>query len=199
MKNILLDFGGVLYKIDHLKTIKEFKLLSSSPSIFNEKGSEIIGKQILTKYESGLISSDEFRTSIKNYFFITADHSQFDNAWNATLVSLYPDSFDIIKELSQKAKLFLLSNTSEIHYKKFEPECRDMFSMFDHCFFSFLLGDVKPNKSIFKKVCELACIHPEETLFIDDTEVNIIAARELGFASVLLKDRNELYNILSQY
>ncbi len=197
IKNIIFDFGGVLYEINTSNSIARFSELSSSPDLFNKENlSKFSRSNLLSSYESGAIISNEFREIFCKEFNIVTTDSQFDDAWNATLISLYPDSIDIVKSFASLKKIFLLSNTSEIHYKKFVIECRSLFSLFEQCFFSFQIKDVKPNISIYKKICSIANIAPEETLFIDDTLANLLPAEKLGFNTFWLEDRTSLYDIL---
>ena len=46
---------------------------------------------------------------------------------------------------------------------------------------------VKPEADIFKAVIEDAGIEPQETLFIDDSEINCKAAQELGISTYTAK------------
>ncbi len=198
IKNIIFDFGGVLYEINHTESLNKFSELSSEPALFSPENLKSFQKnEYLTGYESGRISSKEFRHILKKQFKIKASDEIFDEAWNATLVSLYPDSLEIVKSYKKIGKIFLLSNTSEIHYKKFEPECRNLFSLFEKCFFSFQLGVIKPNPEIYKKVISTAAINPGETLFIDDTEANLPPAKNAGMKVIHLQNRRQLYDLLN--
>lgn len=56
---------------------------------------------------------------------------------------------------------------------------------FDHLVISGEIGLVKPNREIFRYACSLAGSAPAETVFFDDTEANVEAAREFGLRSYL--------------
>mgnify|MGYP003295914472 FL=1 len=43
---------------------------------------------------------------------------------------------------------------------------------------------IKPNKKIYELICNRYDINPSEAVFIDDTEKNIIAAREYGLHGI---------------
>jgi putative hydrolase of the HAD superfamily len=56
---------------------------------------------------------------------------------------------------------------------------------FDHCTWSYALNLAKPDPEIYRKTAEALKAAPEEILFIDDREENIVAATALGFQTML--------------
>jgi putative hydrolase of the HAD superfamily len=51
---------------------------------------------------------------------------------------------------------------------------------FDNCYYSHKIGFKKPNLDSFEYVLKSAGFKPEETVFIDDSEENVLAASKLG-------------------
>ena len=49
-------------------------------------------------------------------------------------------------------------------------------------YLSYELHELKPSEAIFRKMIAASGMRPEETLFIDDGQKNVDAARELGFS-----------------
>jgi len=56
---------------------------------------------------------------------------------------------------------------------------------FDHCTWSYEWKLAKPDPEIYRRTAEALKAAPEEILFIDDREENIVAAAALGFQTVL--------------
>jgi len=89
--------------------------------------------------------------------------------------------------------IFLLSNTNEIHIKKFETDLRknnclkDFQNCFDQIYYSSNMGMRKPDKNCFNKVLEDHNLKAQETLFIDDSAQHIEGAKSVGINAVLLK------------
>ena len=54
---------------------------------------------------------------------------------------------------------------------------------FEKCIFSSVCGLTKPNIEIFEYLCRECEILPEETLFIDDRQINVDAAEAFGIRS----------------
>lgn len=181
--NIFIDFGGVLYKIDIQRTIDAFAGYSelTTDEIIN-----MVGNPIFSEYERGEISTDQFRHRAKEIFQLNCTDEQFDDAWNATLISKIETSEAIINKFKKFGRVFLLSNTNELHLNKFRPECQRLFSLFDGLFFSHELGLSKPDPRIFQLVMEQTGSPVEYSVFIDDTRENTDAAGKLGMYALHL-------------
>ncbi len=194
IKNILIDFGGVLYQIDPMNSIIEFSKISGiSKEIL--ASTEFYNNNI-APFEKGICSEDDFRVHISKILKINLSPKEFDEIWLKTLIKIFPDSLSIIENLKKQYKLFLLSNTNILHYKKFSIECESLFKIFDKTYFSFKIGLLKPEKKIFRYVESDADINPFETLFIDDTLANIKSAEELGYHTLYLSKRELLSKLL---
>lgn len=74
--------------------------------------------------------------------------------------------------------LYLLSNISTY----FASHLAEMPSVdiFDRCILSGPLGMVKPDRAIFAHLCATCGLVPEETLFIDDSPLNLAGAADYG-------------------
>ena len=57
---------------------------------------------------------------------------------------------------------------------------------------------VKPDPEIFRRLLSRFELTPERTVFVDDTEANIAAARELGMQAVLFRSAERLRRWLVQ-
>jgi putative hydrolase of the HAD superfamily len=90
---------------------------------------------------------------------------------------------DIIFQLQGNYTLGLLSN----HAKEWINYCEKRFayhSLFTACLYSFEVGIGKPQKSIYNLLLKRIGEKPENCLFIDDMEKNVLAAQELGFTTI---------------
>ncbi len=187
--NYILDFGGVLYKIDPNRTINAFLSYSETPEKIKQMNKkEFYENRIFRDYEMGTLSSSKFRDLIRTKYEIKASDSEFDEAWNATLVGLRPQAFKSVKKLGRVGRVTLLSNTNEIHYNHFEPECRDLFSLFERTFFSFKINKRKPEREIYDFVLKSLGFKDEETYFLDDSLANVETARSIGLKARLIKE-----------
>ena len=64
--------------------------------------------------------------------------------------------------------------------------------MFDVVSFSWELGMKKPTKEMFDITLEKLGVKPEESIFIDDGENNVLKAKELGLNGIVFKSLDQL-------
>ena len=88
--------------------------------------------------------------------------------------------------LSKKYRIFLLSNTNEIHIKAFTKILMDTYgqnifeSTFEKIYYSSKMKMRKPDAEIFEYVLKEINLSANETLFVDDSEQHIKGAEKIG-------------------
>jgi putative hydrolase of the HAD superfamily len=91
----------------------------------------------------------------------------------------------LIDEVSTNARVALLSNTNEIHWRQIESQFR-LSAQFEGLFLSHETGQYKPDPDAFRTVMSTMNCAPSQILFFDDSEKNVVAARELGIDARLV-------------
>ena len=183
IKNIIFDFGGVILNINPLITYNNFNKLGLV-NLYD--GAEFSNPDdSLLLFEKGLISSQEFRNKLKEKLSHPIEDREIDEAWNAMLLDIPTERVVLLNKLKQKYKIYLLSNTNEIHYIAYTNQFKQnfgyqLFDLFNEAYFSFLLHLNKPNKEIYQYVINQNSLVAEETLFIDDSIINIEGAKAVG-------------------
>jgi putative hydrolase of the HAD superfamily len=71
----------------------------------------------------------------------------------------------------------------------------DFPSLFVKDYYSHEIHERKPDLSSYKKVIELSGINPDESIFIDDLEKNIIGAQQSGLKTFWMKEGMEMTEI----
>ena len=182
VKNIIFDLGGVILNIDYSQTANAFKEIGVTN--FDEIYSQAKQGQVFDKLETGALKAEEFRNYIKE-FVPSLQSSDIDKAWNAMLLDLPMQRINLLKELKKEYRLFLLSNTNEIHIKSFRKIIESSYGeyifddIFEHQYYSSDIGMRKPNADCFQYVLETNSLKPSETLFIDDSMQHIEGALKL--------------------
>jgi glucose-1-phosphatase len=87
--------------------------------------------------------------------------------------------------LKKNYRIFLLSNTNEIHKIKFHRMFKEnygysFYNLFERNHYSHEMGMRKPDPNIYLQVLKEDQLVAEETLFIDDIGENVIAAESAG-------------------
>ena len=176
-KNIIFDLGGVLLNIDFNKSITAFKMLGIEN--FEEMFSQFKADDLFEKLETGNIAESDFFEAIKNRTQSNISNTAIENAWNALILDFRTESLAYLEMLAANYKLYLLSNTNSIHVKCFnkiftKQTGKHLFNnYFIKTWYSNEVGLRKPNADIFEFVLQQENLKAFETLFIDDTLINL--------------------------
>lgn len=179
IKNIIFDFGDIFINLDKqapLLEMSKFGLTKMTPEL----------DTIFKDYEMGLMESDVFIDALQS-IFNGATKEQIKIAWNSIILDFPEERLKFIEQLKseKKYRLFLLSNTNNLHIEQVKVSMGlERFTRFQNCFEKFYLSQQikmrKPNTNIYEFVLHENRLLPNETLFIDDTKENTDSASKLG-------------------
>ena len=189
IKNIVFDFGDIFINLDKKLFAEELQKIHIS-----QESEEML--PILQQYEMGLVSTDKFLTFFEERLHVSQD--KLKRAWNSILLDFPKERLGFIQNLSEskKYRLFLLSNTNDLHISWIQQNWgMERYNAFKICFEQFYLSHEinlrKPNNNIYEFVLTTNKLAPKETLFIDDTKENTDAAKALGIHIWNLKPGKE--------
>ena len=185
---ILFDFGDVFVNLEKEASKKAFEKLG----LYNSN-TELLEKNEL--FEKGKISENEFLTTFLKYL-PTSTIEEVKAAWNVVIGEFPLYRLEFLQMLSQKYRLFLLTNTDEIHIAHFEESVgmsfyTDFYRCFEKVFYSYEMGMRKPQPEIYKAILNQYDLKPQNVLFVDDKKENTDAASELGIHVWNLQVGNE--------
>ncbi len=196
IKNIIFDLGNVLIPLRPDEATEAFQRImlndKNTPDIFTFKNLDLF-----TYYETGKISTSEFLNLLKPYFNTGVTNKEIIKAWNTVLGDFPKSHVEMLKKLAPRYRLFVLSNTNEIHTAKFEkevPQVEHLKDLFEKLYYSHLEGLRKPQPEIYKRVIEQNQLIPSETLFADDLEENLEPARQLGIRTLHVNPQMDLHS-----
>lgn len=200
---VIFDLGGVLLNLDYQITINAFTELGleNVDHLFSQK------KQFgfFDEFETGKINASEFRKELRALASETLTDSQIDAAWNAMLLDFPPNRFDFLKSISVKKRIFLLSNTNEIHMSWFKRYVNQLFGedvffdLFEVAYLSNEMSMRKPNVDIFDFVVNENKLNPERTLFIDDSPQHLDGAKLASLQTHWLQPNEEIVRLLGHF
>jgi putative hydrolase of the HAD superfamily len=191
IKNIIFDYGNVIFRIDFRKAQHAFKQLgiSNTDDFFGHRQQD----QIFDKFDRGEVSADEFRAYVKQKIGNPAiTDQQITDAWNSLLLGIAPGNHDLLLKFKAKYRTFLLSNINDIHYTYIMNYLKTDFGfennehLFERTYYSHLIGKRKPEIDFFEQVLAENNLKAEETLFIDDSPQHLEAAKTLGIQTFLM-------------
>ena len=194
IKTIIFDLGGVLMDLDKQRCIGAFEDLGFSD--ITEYLGEYEQKGMFMDLEDGTISATEFRDEVRKHIGEAITDQQIDEAFNRFLVGIPEQKLTLLHQLHKYYRLFMLSNTNPIMFESRIPELFRIQGLnipdyFDKLYLSYQLGVTKPSPKIFEKIIADSGILPQETLFLDDSQKNIDAARKFGFQTYLVAPRED--------
>jgi len=189
IQNIIFDLGGIILNIDLKQTELAFAELGVGN--FNDYYTLQSAMPLFEKLETGAITPIEFYNEFRKLSKVSLTNDQIMNAWNALLRGFPKERIDWLKQVSKRYKIYLLSNTNQIHYNSFinsfKREFNENFNdLFIKAYYSYQLGLRKPSKEIFEIVLKKENLQASETVFIDDSEANIKAAASVGLQTIFL-------------
>ena len=191
IKNIIFDYGNVIFTIDFSKQRQAWKELG-----INDVDQFYTHKQqdpLFDAFEKGEITADEFRDHIREKIGNPQlTDEQIDSAWNSLLVGVPNGNHELLLSLKSKYRTFLLSNINAIHYDYIMKYLETGFGfkgndhLFERVYYSHLTGKRKPDAAIFEQVLLENQLNPSETLFIDDSPQHLEGAQKLGLQTYLM-------------
>lgn len=202
IRNIIFDLGGVLLNLDMEKTRRAFIELGMEN--FDEHFTQAKQTGAFDLFDCGKISPADFRDELKKHLPKEVGDEAIDRAWNAMLLDLPVERLELLKRLSKKYRLFLLSNTNEIHITAFSAYLKNTFGFsdfsdyFEKHYYSCRIGLRKPNADIFEFVLRENGLNADETIFIDDSSQHVIGAKACGIQSFLLQPQEDVIQLLER-
>lgn len=191
IKNIIFDYGNVIFEINFARAQHAFEKLGivNIQDFFAHKNHN----PLFDDFETATITPIQFREGIRAAAAnMSLNDQEIDDAWNSLLIGVSGNNHEVLMEVKNKYRTFLLSNNNEIHYEwiinylktNFEIENYDSF--FERAYFSQQMRLRKPNLNIFEQVIKENNLNPKETLFIDDSPQHIEGAKKAGLTTLLM-------------
>ena len=191
IKNIIFDFGGVLTHLTPHEALKRFKALGvENPE---EYLNPYCQQGAFFRFENGDISAEQFCAELGEICKREISIEEAAHAWRGFIASVHEDYLDYLQQIRTRYRLGVLSNTNPFiqgwaETKEFTSKGKPLGSYFDMLFFSFRMRASKPGEEIYRKMLLEGNMKAEETLFIDDSEKNIEAARRLGICTLKVEN-----------
>ncbi|WP_295769325.1 HAD family phosphatase [uncultured Mucilaginibacter sp.] len=192
IKNIIFDYGNVIFSIDFERVQKSLKDLGiKDVEVFF---GHLQQDPVFDAFDRGQITSAQFRDKIREKAGKNdLTDEQIDAAWNSILIGIADGNHDLLLKLKDKYRTFLLSNINDIHYHFIMKYLNNNFGfdgndhLFEKVYYSHFTGKRKPEQAIFEQVLFENGLNASETLFIDDSPQHLKGAEKLGIQTYLMK------------
>lgn len=198
---IIFDLGGVLLNLDYDLTEKAF--ISLGMADFGESYSQLQQTHLFDRFEKGEVSSFHFVNQLLDRLPPGTTANQVVHAWDAMILDFPVKRLQFLEELSNKYRIFLLSNTNDLHIdavrRSLEKSVghRNLEQYFEKTYFSSAIGMRKPDSEIFAFVCTENNLDPAKTIFIDDSPQHIEGAKAVGIQAILLGKNQDVSSLFA--
>jgi glucose-1-phosphatase len=189
---ILFDLGGVLVELPTLAD-----RVDHDPS-FGQKLSGGLTSPAAMAFEKGEISAARFADAIVNEMKLPISPEELLAYFTFWPKGLFPGTKGLIGRILPHFSLAIFSNTNELHWPRLMTEM-ELEGRFDYYFASFQIRMAKPDPAAFRYVVNAMSCNPSEILFLDDSPMNVEAARRVGMKAERVCGIGQVEKILSEY
>ena len=195
IKNIVFDLGRVLIKFEPKEYIQQNVPEEKREDFYNG----IFGSTEWLMLDRGPLSDEDAKKIFKER--VPGADKQIDRLFDVDLFEILQpieENVKLLPKLKEKYNLYILSN---FHQPAFEHIFKkyDFFRLFDGHTVSCYYYLLKPEKEIYDILIDKFNLIPKETVFIDDTKVNIDACEKEGIRGIHLPDYTELKQKLEEF
>lgn len=186
--------GGVIFRQDSEEAFRRFREAGLDP----EKYMGAFGqKEFFLDVENGKIDADTFCRKMAEAS--GREHVSWEEAqhcWLGFLKDVPVERLHYLLELKKHYHVCLLSNTNPFMMSftrscKFSSDGKPISFYFDTLFCSYEMKAYKPDSEIFIKALDTDKMIADETLFLDDSMKNIVAAQRLGIQTLYVKTNED--------
>jgi putative hydrolase of the HAD superfamily len=153
---------------------------------------------MLNAFETGQATLDQYLH--RTVFYRSRDFTQADfKEFMFTQSQPFPEALQFLGQVAatKRYTMAALNNESrEINeYRIAQFKLRNYFEVF---FSSCYLGVRKPEVAIYKRVLEITQRQPSHCVMIDDRDLNLECARELGLQTILVQNLEQMKKDLAR-
>ena len=182
IKNVVFDFGQVLVRFDPAYMVGCYVSDREDAAMLSEV---IFDRLYWDRLDAGTITDEEViegcRSRLPERLWEVTERIYYNWLYHLPEIEGMRGLLERLK--ARGVRLCLLSNISTM-FASHADEI-SILSYFDHCIFSATCGCVKPSADIFSHLCRTCDLDPEETVFVDDSAINIAGAESYGIRGYL--------------
>ena len=147
---------------------------------------------VLNAFETGQMTLDEYLRRTVFYRDRAFSQSQFKDALFAQSQP-FPDSLAYLGSLARVRRYRMASlNNESLEVNEYRIQKFNLRQYFEAFFSSCYLGVRKPDAAIYRLALKITQASPAECVLIDDRELNLECARELGMHTIQFHDVTQL-------
>jgi 2-haloacid dehalogenase len=180
--NVVFDIGRVFLHLNHQPFL----------GLLGERGVDVSDLDaLLTRiafddHETGRLDGTGLLERFAGLATSPVSHSELHAKW-VDMFELQPRMVDLARRLSERYRVYLLSNVGDLHWAHVSREYR-LHEIGHGALLSYLAGVMKPHEGIYVEAERRFGLEPARTVFIDDRPENITAAKARGWHGIVHSD-----------
>jgi putative hydrolase of the HAD superfamily len=194
---VLFDADGVIQRPPEGRRNKLAEVLGSTRNldefladIFAAELSALEGQSNFTEALSNVLSRWKCRGTLGDALY----------AW--TMIEVDAEIADTVRTLRRIGIACYLATNQESYRARYMSEALGYSDLFDRQFYSCQIGVMKPSGDYFRAILKEIQVRPSHVLFLDDFQVNVDSAREVGLHAAVFTLKaglDALHRILGEF
>ena len=179
IRNVVFDIGQVFLRLNHQPFLR----------FLTEKGvdvphlDELLTRIAFEDHETGRLDGAGLMERLAGLATEPVAHADLHAKW-VDMFELQPRMVDLAHRLSERYRVYLLSNIGDLHWAHVSREYR-LHQIGHGAVLSYLAGVMKPHEGIYVEAERRFALEPAQTVFIDDRAENIVAAQARGWHGIV--------------
>lgn len=188
IKNVIFDIGNVLADFAWEQL---FHRLGFEGETFEHMADATVRGPYWQEFDRGAMSDQEI---VEGFYSLAPKYKkQIDLFYEHIheMTEEYPYAAEWVRSLKEEGySVYILSNYGKTSFEN-RKEPFSFLAEADGSLISYEVLSVKPEREIYQALEEKYSITPQESVFIDDLEVNVEAARNYGYSGIIFKSRDQ--------
>ncbi|MGB9330349.1 MAG: HAD family phosphatase [Steroidobacteraceae bacterium] len=176
---IVFDIGRVLVRLNY-RPIVEFLAAHGAPT---HDPAAVLARIGLAEHECGRLPGQALLEQLAALTSTPVALEDVRAKW-LDMFEAEPPMVDLAHRLSERYRVYLLSNIGDLHWAHVSREYR-LHTIGHGALPSYLAGVMKPHEGIYAEAERRFGLTPAATVFIDDHAQNIAAARARGWHGIV--------------
>ena len=182
IRAVVFDLGKVLVEFDY--GIAGRKLALKATMAASDLGSFLVHVPLIVRYETGLITSEEFYQEVRSASGYLGDMEEFASLFADIFTPIEP-MVQLHSELRQQGfPTYIFSNTNDLAIR-FIRRNFPFFKNFTDYILSYEHQSMKPDPKLYEVVEAKSGVRGAEILYLDDRPENIAAGQARGWQVIL--------------
>jgi len=194
---LLFDLGGVVIGVDWGRVFQAWARAGQVPA--TQIAARFAFDERYEAHERGEIGAADYCAHLRSALGVALADDDLLAGWNCLFVGAVPAMPALLERLARVLPLYALSNTNRAHLDYWQPRYGGLLEPFSAVYCSCELGVRKPDAAAFGEVAKRIGVAPERILFFDDTEANVLGARQAGLPAAEVHSAADVREALGRF